>query len=60
MTLSVIEQENRAPVTELTGKLKDQAALMGLLQHFYACCIPLLGVECIDPLPLKDEVSPLL
>jgi len=60
MTLSVTEQENRAPVTELTGKLKDQAALMGLLQNFYACCIPLLGVECIDPLPLKDEGSPLI
>jgi hypothetical protein len=60
MTVSVTERENREPVTELKGELEDQAALMGLLQHFYACCVPMLSMECIDPSPLKDEVSPLI
>lgn len=48
MTISVIEAESRPTVTEITGKLPDQAALMGILQRLYSCLIPLLSVECIE------------
>lgn len=34
-----------APITTLTGKLPDQAALSGVLNHLYDLGLPLLAVE---------------
>ena len=36
------------PVTTLTGRLADQAALHGLLQTLYSLGLPLLIVERLD------------
>ena len=35
MTMSVIEENNKQTVTELSGLLSDQAALMGVLLQLY-------------------------
>jgi len=49
MTVTVFEEADQQTITELSGLLADQAALMGVLMHFYNCCIPLLSMECITP-----------
>ena len=38
---------NKAPVTILTGKFADQAALAGVLNTLYDLGLPLLSVECV-------------
>lgn len=48
MTLTVIETPDQGILTELTGRLADQAALMGVLDQLYNRNIPLLRVECIS------------
>ena len=45
MTVSV---STNPPVTTLTGRLADQAALHGLLQTLYSLGLPLLIVERLD------------
>lgn len=46
MSISISEQKEHGTTSELSGKLPDQAALMGVLQELYTCGITLLGVEC--------------
>ena len=41
-----IEARPVSPVTVLTGRVADQAALMGLLNQLYGFGFPLLSVEC--------------
>lgn len=46
-----IKVENKSvdpPVTTLTGAM-DQAALQGLLRRLYSLGLPLISVNCIDP-----------
>lgn len=50
MKVSVVEVEGHGAVTELSGVLPDQAALMGVLDHLYNCSIPLLSMECVSAL----------
>ena len=38
---------DEAPVTELTGEFRDQAALAGVLNTLYDLRLPLLSVECV-------------
>jgi hypothetical protein len=45
MTIATILKADEEPVTELSGVLPDQAALMGVLQQLYICGAPLLSVE---------------
>ena len=45
MTIATILNADEEPVTELSGVLPDQAALMGVLQQLYTCGAPLLSVE---------------
>jgi len=52
MIVTVLEEESRGIITELSGRLPDQAALMGVLMHLYNCCIPLLSMECSTPVNL--------
>ncbi len=44
----VVNVSYNPPVTTLTGRLADQAALHGLLQTLYSLGLPLLKVERLD------------
>jgi hypothetical protein len=35
-------------VTVLTGRVMNQAELMGVLNHLYGLGFPLLSVECVE------------
>ncbi len=39
---------NQYPVTILTGRVADQAALIGILNSLYDLGCPLLAVECVE------------
>jgi hypothetical protein len=47
MTITVICEADQAPVTTLSGELRDQAALLGVLNTLYDLHLPLLSVECM-------------
>jgi len=40
---------NEAPVTTLTGRLRDQAELSGVLNTLYELHLPILKVEMLKP-----------
>ncbi len=49
MAISVsAEEEGHTAVTTLTGRLVDQAALVGILNSVYNLGLPLLSVERLD------------
>jgi hypothetical protein len=48
MTPVVHERSGATAVTELTGWLADQAALMGVLEQLYTLGFPLLSVERLE------------
>jgi hypothetical protein len=48
MTLAVDDRGGETVVTDVTGWITDQAALMGVLQQFYAMGVMLLSVERLD------------
>jgi hypothetical protein len=52
MTIATIPNADDESITELSGVLPDQAALMGVLQQLYTCGAPLLSVECLGS---RDE-----
>jgi hypothetical protein len=43
-----VEGNEECPVTMLTGRLLDQAALYGILNFLYDQRLPLLSVECLS------------
>ena len=43
-----------APIAELTGKVRDQAELIGVLGSIYEMHLPLLSVKVIDVEPDHD------
>ena len=45
MRIAAILNADDELITELSGVLPDQAALMGVLQQLYTCGAPLLSVE---------------
>ena len=47
MTVTVSEEADQETITELSGLLPDQAALMGVLQQLYNRNIPVFSVECV-------------
>jgi hypothetical protein len=53
MSIAPKEVDGGAPVTTLTGRLVDQAALFGVLNNVYDMGFPLLSVEW-----LKCEQGP--
>lgn len=55
MTPVVHERSGATAVTELTGWLADQAALMGVLEQLYTLGVTLLSVE-----RLQEDVPPAL
>jgi hypothetical protein len=48
----VVVRAGRHTVTELVGRLTDQAALHGVLSTLYELGLPLLSVEC-TPAPVR-------
>ena len=48
MTITVAKTAAGAPVTVLTGRLVDQAALVGVLNNVYDLGFSLLSVECLE------------
>ena len=48
MTFTNHLASGRAPVTVLTGRVLDQAELVGLLCHLYGLGFPLLSIECLE------------
>jgi hypothetical protein len=48
LTLAVRDGGGQTAVTELTGWIGDQAALMGVLQQLYAMGVMLLSVERLE------------
>ena len=43
-------EDQKGPVTEVVGKVRDQAELMGVFDTLYNLHLPILSVEC-----LKDD-----
>jgi hypothetical protein len=48
LTIKTAHDAGGHPVTELTGRLADQAALMGVIDWLYLMGLPLLLVECLE------------
>lgn len=48
MNIQVRTEPGQASVTELTGRLQDQAALFGVLMYLYDRGFAVLLVECVD------------
>ena len=46
LTISLDTESGLHPVTTLSGRLRDQAALAGVLDHLYNLLLPLISVEC--------------
>jgi hypothetical protein len=51
MTATVRREAGQGQVTTLMGELRDQAALLGVLNSLYDMGYPLLKVERLGPLP---------
>lgn len=49
MTVAVEQEGDGFPITTLTGRLVDQAALHGLLRRLYAVGLPLIEVKWVGP-----------
>jgi hypothetical protein len=48
MTVSVDRSTSERTLTTLVGRLRDQAALSGLLNTLYDLHLPVLSVECLE------------
>ncbi len=54
MVVTVKHPASQLPVTTLTGEVRDQAALLGVLNALYDQGCPLLKVERLGALPKDD------
>ena len=48
MTFTNYLESGQSMVTVLTGRVMNQAELMGVLNHLYGLGFPLLSVECVE------------
>jgi hypothetical protein len=55
LTLAVHDGGRNAAVTDLTGWIGDQAALMGVLEQLYALGLTILSVERLEEAAGKGE-----
>lgn len=55
MVITVKRPANRQPVTTLTGEVRDQAALLGVLNVLYDMGYTLLKVERLRAVPAAEE-----
>ncbi len=57
MAASLNQTEDQQLVTTLTGQVRDQAALLGMLNALYDMGCPLLAVERLSSLPAAKDAS---
>ena len=60
LLIKVVNQEHQNPETTLTGRVRDQAQLMGILNSLYELHLPLLSVSIItkgDDINKSEEAS---
>jgi hypothetical protein len=48
MSISVERPEKNGPVTTLVGRLRDQAALAGVMSTLFELHMAVLSLECLD------------
>jgi hypothetical protein len=48
MAVVTTPDEDRGPVTTLTGEMVDQAMLLGVLNYIYDLNLPLIQVQLLD------------
>ena len=48
MSVSLSKRINQAPVTTLSGKVRDQAQLLGILNSLYELHLPILSVQVFN------------
>ena len=49
MQIAVQPRDNQKPVSTLSGQVRDQAALFGVLNSLYELHLKILSVECVSP-----------
>jgi len=49
MSIRTASREEQGPVSTLSGYIRDQAALIGVLATLYEMHLPILNVEKLDP-----------
>ena len=57
MVITTRQPASQPSVTTLTGELRDQAALMGVLNTLYDMGCPLLKVERLGALPMAEDLN---
>ncbi len=57
LVIIVRQPASRPPVTTLTGEVRDQAALLGVLNALYDMGCPLLKVERLDAVPAAEHTQ---
>lgn len=55
MAIITRQPPNQPPFTTLTGEVRDQAALLGMLNTLYDLGCPLLNVERLDAATAVDD-----
>ncbi len=58
LAVTVQQAASQPPVTTLTGEVRDQAALLGVLNALYDMGCPLLKVERLGASPTADDPQP--
>jgi hypothetical protein len=48
MHITTDHSGKQGPVTTLVGRLRDQAALAGVLEALYNLHLPVLAVQCLE------------
>ena len=55
LQIELSQQENQEPLTTLSGHVRDQAALMGVLNSLYQLHLKILSVNCETDNETKDS-----
>ena len=58
MVITQNETADQESVMTLTGEVRDQAALLGVLNMLYDLGCPLLNVERLDDVPTAEDLEP--
>jgi hypothetical protein len=57
MQIATTQREDQKPVTTLRGEVRDQAALMGVLNSLYQMHMTILSVDCESCSDSSDHSS---
>jgi len=57
MVITIRQPTSQPAVTTLTGEVRDQAALLGVLNALYDMGCPLLKVERLDAVPAAENTQ---